>query len=372
MNLKKYDFGLICGILIYFYVNIVFIFKYNPLSVSGLWLALIYVAVVCGVFLLIKKLLKFPETVNMLYFVGCVCILVVNLFLLYSIDYQSVNVDRASGLQNWNDYLRQGINPYLSHTHMGHNLSVFPVWAFLHFPFYCLGDVGYSQVFFLVLLFAALLFYFKSSSLLYIGLMAMSPAFWYHCAMRSDLLSNLFVALIFIILLLRYRSYWQKHKLITAFLVGLLMCTRIFVIIPLFLFFFSHWLDFSRRDKISFVLLCLTGFVVPFIPFIIWGYEPLIASWSLQTTHGSGNVWAALICLILIVLVAFKLKTERQLFFWSGFILFAVTFLVSIETLIREGFELFLSENLYDIAYYSVCFPFLFYYLSMDKNAAND
>jgi hypothetical protein len=154
----------------------------------------------------------------------------------------------------------------------------------------------------------------------------------------------------------------------TAFIVGLLMCTRIFVLIPLFLFFFRYWLNFSRSDKISFALLCLTGFIVPFIPFIIWGYEPLLASWSLQTTHGSGNVWVALVCLILTVWVAFKIKTEIRLFFWSGFLLFAVTFLVSVETIINEGFELFLSADLYDIAYYSVCFPFLIYFLSMVKN----
>ncbi|MDR2774450.1 MAG: hypothetical protein LBC19_06850, partial [Tannerella sp.] len=240
MNFKKYDSSLICGILIYFYVNIVFIFKYNPSSISGFWLSLIYVSIVCGIIVLMKRFLDFPKTANILYFAGCAGILVANIVLLYFIDYQSVNVDRASGLHNWNDYLRQGIHPYLSLTHMGHHLSVFPVWAVLHFPFYCLGDVGYSQVFFLVLLFILLLLYFKPGNLLYISLMAMSPAFWYHCAMRSDLLSNLFIALIFIILLLRHRSYLQKHKLIVAFITGLLICTRIFVVVPLAMFFFRY------------------------------------------------------------------------------------------------------------------------------------
>ncbi|MDR1524148.1 MAG: hypothetical protein LBS79_02680 [Tannerella sp.] len=335
---------------------------------SGLWLALIYLPVVGGVFAFIKKNLKFPQTAKILYFTGCISILAINILLLHFIDYQQINVDRASGLQNWNEYLLRGINPYLSLSHMGNHFSVFPVWALLHLPFSILGNMGYSQVFFLVVLFAVLFFYFKSNGLLYISLMMMSPAFWYQCVVRNDLWSNLFVTLIFIILLSRYQIRWQKHKLITAFITGLLMCTRIFVIIPLFLFFFRYWLDFSRRDKIYFVLLCLTGFIVPFIPFIVWDYEPLIASWHLQTTvHGTGNVWVALACLILTVGAALKLKTERLLFFWSGFILFAVTFLVSVETIIHEGFELFLSKDLYDIAYYSVCFPFLLYFSSTDK-----
>ena len=200
----------------------------------------------------------------------------------------------------------------------------------------------------------------------------MSPAFWYHCAMRSDLLSNLFVALIFIILLLQHPSYRQKHKWIVAFIIGLLMCTRIFVAIPLFLFFFRYWLDFQWRNRIYFILLCLAGFIIPFIPFIVLDYEPLKASWSLQPTHGSGNIWAALVCLILTAWVAVKLKSEKPLFFWSGFILFAVTFLVSIESVINAGFDLFLSEDLYDISYYSACFPFLFYFISMDGYEGND
>jgi hypothetical protein len=115
----------------------------------------------------------------------------------------------------------------------------------------------------------------------------------------------------------------------------------------------------------------LAGFIIPFIPFMVLDNEPLKASWSLQTTHGSGNVWAALVCLILTVRAALKQKSERQLFFWSGFILFAVTFLVSIEAIINAGFDLFLSEDLYDISYYSACFPFLFYFLSMDDNEEN-
>lgn len=364
----QYDFKLIGGMLIYFYVNMIFILKYNPLSVSSLWISIFYSAVVCCIFFLLKKLLKLPKWATILYFTGCAGILIVNVLLLHFIDYQSVNVDRASGLHNWNDYLLRGINPYLSQTHMEHNLSVFPVWAIFHLPFYGLGDVGYSQLFCLILLFVTLFLHFKSRSLLYIGLMAMSPAFWYHCAMRSDLLSNMFLAMIFMILLFRYPLLWQRHKLITAFTIGLLMCTRIFVIIPLFLFFWPYWLHFSWRDKILFVLLCLTGFIVPFIPFVIWGYEPLIASWSLQTTHGSGNAWAAIACFMLTIYAAFSLKTERQLFFWSSCILFAVTFFVSIETIINEGLKPFLFENLYDIAYYSACFPFLFYFLSMENN----
>jgi hypothetical protein len=97
-----------------------------------------------------------------------------------------------------------------------------------------------------------------------------------------------------------------------------------------------------------------------------------MASWRLQTTHGSGNVWAAIACLVLTVWAALQLKSERQLFFWSSVILFAVTFLVSIETFIHTGFDLFLSEDLYDISYYSACFPFLFYFLSIDAQKGND
>jgi hypothetical protein len=313
-----------------------------------------------------KKSLNFPNIASVLYFAGCAGILAANIVLLYFTDHLSFNVDRASGLYNWCDYLQQGIHPYRSLTHMGHHLSVFPVWAVLHFPFYCLGDVGYSQLFFLVLLFITLLFCFKQGHLSYISLMAMSPAFWYHCAMRSDLLSNLLITLIFILLLFRYQSYWLKHKSMTALITGTLMCTRIFVVIPLFLFFFRHWLDFSWRNRISFLLLCMAGFTVPFVPFMVMDYEPLMASWRLQTTHGSGNVWAALACLVLTAQAALKLKSERQLFFWSGFILFAVTFLVSLETIMSTGFDLFLSEDLYDISYYSACFPFLSYFLSMD------
>lgn len=62
----------------------------------------------------------------------------------YLIDPYQIQVDRWSAIHNFINYLVHGRYPYMAPTHLGGYGSPFPVWQFLHIPFYYLNNVGLS------------------------------------------------------------------------------------------------------------------------------------------------------------------------------------------------------------------------------------
>ena len=253
---------------VYLFVNVVFCIRYNTFdAIHPLFLIIFYPL---AVFVIYKatSYIRIQQK-NYFYLILVFVILLLALFLWHYIDRWSVRVDRWSALAFWSENLKNGNFPYGTPTHLGGYASPFPVWQLFHFPFHLLGDTAYGQLFCL-LIFFTLLFYWRTK--INIGgialLLALSPAFWWEIAVRSDLLCNMLLLFVFITAQFYYSAFWDKHKTLTAAIVGLFLCTKMLVAIPLFLYFLPKFLKYNIKEKTVFALIVIACFSIPFLPFL--------------------------------------------------------------------------------------------------------
>ncbi len=155
------------------------------------------------------------------------------------IDPWSIKVDRWSALTGPISYLLAGKYPYMAPTHLGGFASPFPVWQVIHIPFYLLGNVALSFFVALILFIYTL---YKTSGVSYIGIAALmltSPAVWHEAIVRSDLFTNMMLVAsvtVFMYKALTTDNTWlERHWLAVAVVCGLLLSTRLFAAVPLFI-----------------------------------------------------------------------------------------------------------------------------------------
>ncbi len=132
------------------------------------------------------------------------------LFFLTYTNPNDLNVDRWSAM---NEGIKSIINlqyPYSAIDHLGGRTSNFPGLFILGFPFYLLHNVGYLQVFAFLLLAYTIYTFFQTntSRLLTLILFVSSPAFFWEVTVRSDLMTNFILILIFMVLW--YKRYKNK------------------------------------------------------------------------------------------------------------------------------------------------------------------
>ncbi|MDR3339250.1 MAG: hypothetical protein LBT25_03980, partial [Candidatus Symbiothrix sp.] len=231
--------------VIYFFVNVVFCIKYNPVDeMKPVYFIVLYPLVVCGIYKLTSRMRL--QQKNFFFLILASFIILLAVLLLLYINRWSVEVDRWSALTFWSENLKNGKFPYGTPTHMGGYASPFPVWQLFHFPFHLLGDTGYGQIFCLICFFT-FLFYCRTRINIggFVLLLALSPAFWWEIAVRSDLLCNMLLLFVFLASQFYYPAYWAKHKYLAALITGLFLCTKMLVAIPLFLYFFPKFLRYE-------------------------------------------------------------------------------------------------------------------------------
>lgn len=352
--------------LVYFFINILFCVKYNPFEkIEPFWFIIGFPLVTFGIYKLTR--IKFIQQKNVFFLILSGIIILFSVFLLFKIDRYSLEVDRWSALAFWSESLKNGIFPYSTLTHLGHQYaSPFPVWQFFHFPFHLMGDTGYGQIFCLLVFF---IFLFSQRTRINIGgftlLLAMSPAFWWEIAVRSDLLCNMLLVFVFLVALFYYSAFWEKHKYLAGLIIGLFLCTKLLVAIPLFIFVFPKFLSLNIKEKILFSLVVIAGFVVPFIPFLFGEsgilnhpeYNPLM------TQSRQGNIIILIIGFILIIWASLSWKKMRDCFFFCGLFLFLLIFSVGFNIYVKNGFDLsyIIFQDEFDKSYFSICLPFFLF-----------
>ena len=350
---------------IYFFINVIFCIKYNPFKfIHPLFLLIFYPLVVIGIYKATSSIRI--QRKNYFFLILTCAILLFALFLWHHIDRWSVNVDRWSALAFWSENLKNGRFPYGTPTHLGGYASPFPVWQLFHFPFYLLGDTAYGQLFCLLIFFIAL-FYWRTK--MNIGgivlLLALSPGFWWEIAVRSDLLCNMLLLFVFLTALFYYSAYWEKHKMLTAAIVGLFLCTKLLVAIPLFLYFFPKFLKYNIKEKIGFALMVIVCFLGPFLPFLFGEHgflnHPEYNPFFQQTRQG--NAWVVAAGCILMISAAWSWKSMRNLYFLAGLFLFALVLTVGIRIGIKSGWNTVIFEDEFDKSYFNVCIPFLLFFI---------
>ena len=350
---------------VYFFINVIFCIKYNPFEIiRPLHFIVFYPLIVIGIYKL-TVYLRIRQK-NYFFLILAFAILLFSLFLWHHIDRWSVNVDRWSALAFWSENLKNGTFPYGTPTHLGGYASPFPVWQLFHFPFYLMGDTAYGQLFCLLVFFIAL-FYWRVK--INIGgiilLLALSPGFWWEIAVRSDLLCNMLLLFVFLTAQFYHSDYWDKHKILTAAIVGLFLCTKMLVAIPLFLFFFPKFVKYNVKEKTRFALTVITCFSIPFLPFLFGEHSilkhPEYNPFLLQSRQG--NSWLVILEGILLLSAALVWKRMKDMYFFAGAFLFALVLTVGIRIGLKNGWGTVIFEDEFDKSYFNVCIPFFLFFI---------
>jgi len=315
-------------------------------------------------------------------------ILLFALFLWHHIDRWSVKVDRWSALAFWSENLKNGRFPYGTPTHLGGYATPLPIWQLFHFPFYLMGDTAYGQWFCLFIFFAAL-FHWRTKMNVggIIILLALSPGFWWEIAVRSDLLCNMLLLFVFLTAQFYNPAFWNKHKILTAAITGLFLCTKMFVAIPLFLYFFPKFITFTGKEKAGFAITAIACFIVPFLPFLFGEagilehpeYNPLIMQMSQgNNLHNiQNNFWLFAVTKIilpgiLLLCASFMWNRMRDLYFLSGLFLFVLVLLVGIRIGMEDGWSSAIFDPHFDKSYFNVCLPFFLFFIHETKLKISD
>jgi hypothetical protein len=248
-------------------------------------------------------------------------------------------------------------------------------FCLFHFPFYLLGDTAYGQLFCLIILFISL---FCWRTKINIGgfalLLALSPGFWWEIAVRSDLLCNMLLLFVFLTAQFYYSAFWDKHKILTASIVGLLLCTKLFVVIPLFLYFFPKFLKYKIKEKIVFATTVIACFLIPFLPFLFSDNGIMNNSESnpviLQICQGNdwhncqANIWLMATGFFLLLGATFIWKSMKNLYFLVGMFLFSLVLLVGIFWGIKTDWVSVIVGDKFDKSYFNVCIPFFLFIIN--------
>lgn len=355
------------------FVNVLFIVKYVSRTQVSPWVCCIaYLGMLALAFLGLSKIARFIKPVRLNIFTICSVVIAAGVFVVVirHIDPLSIKVDRWSAIHNFLSTLFAGQYPYLAKTHLGQYASPLPIMHLLAFPFYLLGDVGYLQV--SVFLFTFLTVFITQipahRRAAFLLLLLLSPAFLWEVAARSDLFSNM---LIFCDVLLLYDYFYtartKGNPYVGGILSGMVLMTRVIIIIPLLLYFFKPFLTSDRKSKGIFLLAVSCTVVIVLLPFYVWDpdlfvkYNPLI----LQGNKSPAIMqFTAIVCA---VILAIRMGSLKNTFFYSGLIIFILMAATFLHTASLEGINASIFETKFDITYFSTALPFCFFYVLKQK-----
>ena len=360
---RKWIYNLWAFVL-YSSINVLFILKYGQRIASvqeTVGASILYITVVAGMPWGLDTLTKRMNKSLVYLLMG---IMIVGLVILQMhFDPYALKVDRWSAIHNFLQNLLNGEYPYAAQTHLGGYGSPFPVWQIMHLPFYLLGNVGLSFVFFLLLFTDAIR---RTASLrdatVAFLLLILSPAFLYEVSVRSDLISNFLLCATILMYLHHYKMTLEKNWVLIAVICGLMMSTRLSIAIPFIAYYFYDYLRcLQTRIQILFPCLAILTFALTFLPFILWNgkmlfffeYNPFI----LQTRQG---LYIDYILIMIICITASVWMKNR----WHYYMLTSASCLLTLVVITFTSnmyiydcwSELF--DSRFDITYFNMALPF--------------
>ena len=149
-------------------------------------------------------------------------------------------------------------------------------------------------------------------------MLILSPAYLWEVAVKSDLMSNVFLVIIFIYLWKqKTKNIFEKYTVLSLF-IAFFILTRGVVYIPLILFLFSDFIKIDTQTKIK---------------FIVW-------------------------LLFFLLLFSIKIKNNLDIFYFSLLIFGALIFSAFIMNIYEEGFYNNVINDLFDLSYFGILIPF--------------
>jgi hypothetical protein len=358
------------SVVVYVLINSLFLLKYlprtplNPLPGTSLYLLL-----TVGLIALLLRFLNQPPSTHQRsfkrqYYLLGIVVLAGIILLQQAIDPMQLQVDRWSAIDHFLQRLLAGEYPYMAQTHLGGYGSPFPFWNFFHLPFFVVGDVAFGMIALVSVLIISLKAITGSyrRALVYLILLALSPAFWYEVAVRSDLIYNFILCFLICGWWYRKGITVENAPLLTGVISGLMLSTRLSIIIPFFIFLFPVFVSTGWKQRIRFTVVAALTYVLTFLPFVVWDVNSLVFfeynPFVLQTRQGSLIEIAILLVLVIFFALSWKAKLERFSLYTALTILIfiAATFL---HRMISDQFVSGLFSSRYDITYFTMALPFV-------------
>lgn len=356
-------------LILYLFVNILFIFKYlTRTEISVPLITTLYISSIPGfVYLYFKwspkvseKLFKYSSFVLLL-----ITLILIAVALLY-IDPYTVRVDRWSAVSFFLEGLFNGEYPYGIHTHVSETNfpSPFPLWHVINIPFYLLGDVGIGLIFFLIITFTTVKIYFNSyrKAFFFLVLLILSPAYWWEIAVRSDSLSNGFLVLTFILWYTKKGYSVDKNFWLTIILCGIIASTRLSAVLPVALFLFAQYIQTNWLKKILFPLSILAFVLVVFMPFVLWTIDGTYVFFTrnpFMSQTSVGNPVFLIIMIVAGIIFALKWKNTDEYFEYAASFMFIFMAGSQLSLIMTRGISgSFFTDSTYDLSYFTLYLPY--------------
>ncbi|MGB2696372.1 MAG: hypothetical protein WBD28_00770 [Candidatus Zixiibacteriota bacterium] len=357
-------------ILAYLFVNFLFVYKYSARITSlYLTLSLLYSVMVV---LVIEFMLRKRETFRVLnkqtiYLPIVILLAVLYAVAMFHIDPFGTRVGRYPALYTFIHRLLSGDFPYVP----GQNISGFPFLFFLLIPFYLIGDLGLFQIcsFVIFSIIVHKKYAKEKASYIPLFLLVLSPAFLYEVMVRSELFSNMvFIVFLFYILERVKPIKSTKALFFSGILAGFLLSTRGIVLLP-YLIFFIFYFKKDIKSLIFFGLSAALGFMITFVPFLLWNKELFFTNNPLTIQKSYIPNLLLFISVLLCILLAISADTFKKVYFSTTKVLFVVVLLCFILNIYHASFKQGVLVS-FDISYFCFCLPYLLLSFEFRKNSS--
>ncbi|MBD3315091.1 MAG: hypothetical protein GF344_04835, partial [Chitinivibrionales bacterium] len=284
--------------------------------------------------------------------------------LLRIVPPETLRVDRWSAIAAFLSHLFEGKYPYLAPNHLGQYASPMPMIHVIALPFYLIGDIGYLQV--VAFAGSSLFLWFKishRSALLFLGLISVSPAFWWEIVARSDLSTNMLAAALFVVIADKWLNKDQFTKPIAwGVASALLLCTRGLTAIPLLIFFSPLFFRHFPRS-LQYLGSGIGTFVLTFLPFYFWDPSAFISHNPLILQTNKTHPFIQIAALAAAFFFGLRPTDARKTVFTTSVIIFLVMLFTFVRTAIQVSLMTTLYESMFDISYFTASLPYIIMYL---------
>ena len=257
----------------------------------------------------------------------------------------------------------KGVYPYNQLDHLGQTSSNLPGLSYIGLPFYFMGDVGLLQPFVFLLFFIWLLKTNRQHKTKFtiLILFILSPSFLWEVFVKSDLMSNILLLILFI-------STWkEKIKsqktntiILSTLLISLLFLTRGIVLIPLLLILFSVFIESTIHYKLKFIFFSFFWITLLISPILFSIDNISIAIEHNPFTHQTKYAPKILIIISLItpLFLSRKNLTINNTYKYSLYIIFFLVFITFLLNILEEGVAKNIYGTIFDLSYLSMVLPF--------------
>lgn len=295
-------------------------------------------------------------------FVGC------SFFVFKKIPVETLNVDRWSVITSFWDSFFKGEYVYFAKSNMANYPGPMPFYFILALPFYFMGELGYFSILGVLLFYLLIEKTIKNRTLKSVSIILILiniPYLW-EIACRSNIFLNGSLVLGVLILFIKQKEVNFKNSLALGILIGLVLSTRNVFVIP-FIIAFVYYL---KRKKITIGQTVIIGaitvltFCLTFLPFV-WNYFTEFKTMNPFIIQSDVLIpfQYTLLFILASFVAGFFCKTDNEIYFYSGLILFSSIALYFLYWIMLRGFEETFTNSAADISYFILCLPFALYHL---------